>query len=102
MAVTPIGTFEIHVTVPLPSDTEEYVLTNIARALGWSTSKIVGDPALGEGGKFYFTTHERMRPLAYKRMDELCTRLGGGVLRTKIECIVHDWIKGEPAQEEKT
>lgn len=85
--------YECHVTCSAEACP---LFDEIAAALHWSTSTIDGDPLLGKGPRFYFTTHakgtlshhsiaERMRML----VRELRAH-GVEPVRCKIEAIVFD------------
>lgn len=82
--------FECHITVHR-DDAE--AAERIARLNHWKTSKIDGDPVLGNKPFFYLTTHETdyERILVYMRRTANDLRTSGvRVLRQKIELIMLD------------
>jgi hypothetical protein len=86
--------YEIHITsIATPKDIKKY--KEVAECYGWKTSCIDGDPILGEGVKFYFTTHEKQMDVAQSRMNQLhyvLNNMKAPVLRKKIERIVLDEV----------
>lgn len=93
--------FEVHVTVPRPAASSiEDELQSLADSLHWKTSTITGDPLLGKGPRFYFTTHRADYVEAWTHMNMLVARLeqcGIFVLRKKIELVMYDKVNMNPA-----
>lgn len=84
--------YEVHITLDIKEQYEKTALTN-ACPEGWSTSFIDGDPILGKGIKFYFTTHRKRYQDAHVSMLQLWNSLldrGFKPIRRKIEEIVLD------------
>ncbi len=90
--------FECHVTCGAEACS---LFDELASALHWSTSTIDGDPLLGKGPRFYFTTHAKGTLAEHSirmRMRMLVRELrahGVEPVRCKIEAIVYD-TKGAP------
>ena len=83
--------FESHITCL----GHEEKVKEVGKAMGWSFSKIDGDPVLGQGVKCYLTRHARDYVKLHGDMMQVKRELQDKdvnvpVLRTKIELIMHD------------
>lgn len=86
--------FECHITCDL---TDAAVCTAVAAEHNWKTSKIDGDPVLGDRKFFYLTAHAASYGGIKARMDNTVRALklaGAEVLRQKIEMVVLDTKTG--------
>lgn len=88
--------FECHVTVVKPTLSDLLMYNTIAKAHGWKTSAIEGDPVLGDQVWFYFTYHSQELATLKIKMDALCASLGPAVVRRKIEQIILDERMEDP------
>ena len=82
--------YECHITLMVADST---AATPIAKEAGWKTSKIDGDPLLGDRVFFYLTAHSASYHMLYTKMERtvsLLNRQGIAVVREKIEHILHD------------
>jgi len=82
--------YECHITC---SEGDAMLCEAVARELHWKTSEIARDPMLGQATYCYMTSHDVDLLRMYARMTTAVQRLGSvgvGVIRTKIELIVHD------------
>jgi hypothetical protein len=91
-----IGDYECHITMMAKDDLQTVAIENLVHAIGWSFSKIDGDPLLGPGVKCYATTHyadivaeEEVILRLGMTVGEL-TKNGCEVVRCKVEKIVFD------------
>jgi hypothetical protein len=90
--------YECHITCPLGYEIQ---CETVAKLAGWETSKIDGDPLLGEKVFFYLTTHSDDWRWIHDKMRETVRALihfKVPVLREKIEEIVHDVRYTEPSR----
>ena len=86
--------YEIHITSHLPPRRDiERQYKKLAEEEHWTTSKINGDPNLGAGAKFYFTTYETTLDRAFIKLNIMTDRMRDlriPIIREKIEHIVFD------------
>lgn len=82
--------YETHITL-FPGDGARAV--SAVDSDVWKSSKIDGDPVLGDGVHFYLTSHSSTPELSFRRMRTAQTRLrdaGIEIRRMKIEHIIYD------------
>lgn len=94
-----MGNYECHITV---ANRDALAAYEIAEDMGWKTSKIDGDPVLGDKVHYYLTCHGDDYISIIVKMKEtsrLLIEAGVKPLREKIEEILYDTKKANDASE---
>lgn len=89
--------YECHVTVEACLGRDRQILELMGQEKGWKTSFVTGDPDLGQGSRFFFTTHFSRMYLAWHSTNALAVALELAlykVVRRKIELVVADTRAG--------
>lgn len=82
--------YECHITFENVDSELEVRLLAYASEVGWKTSFIDGDPALGPGKRFFLTSHASNLEDMYVNMRLVSIQAPAVPIREKIEQIVHD------------
>lgn len=89
--------YELHITMEEPAERREFLRAAVQSATGWKFSAIDGDIVMGDGVKFYATTHlnarlpERTVLLSlHQAADRLANAFSINVTRRKVERVLFD------------